>query len=287
MKMKKSLVYITLLFLGGILILNGCKKDKTTEEVKDTDTQTASDNSLAEGTFNDVNNIANQAVENGTLSTYRQGNDPANILSSCATITPHDTSGHGRVDIDFGSTPCLCNDLRYRQGIVYVSYSGRYRDSTTVITVSFNNYYVGQSQTNMYKVMGTKRVTNLGHNSAGHEVFSVTVNGTLLNTAGQTMSWNSSRYREWIAGESTVGNWADDEYKITGSVNGTGFAGNSYTLTITQALHIALNCRWIEDGKFEFTPNGRATRYVDYGTGACDAQATVTINGYSFNITLP
>ncbi|MCX6291119.1 MAG: hypothetical protein NT126_05085 [Bacteroidetes bacterium] len=63
--MKKALIYISLMFIGGILILNGCKKDKTAETI-DSDTQTAQDNSLAEGTFNDVNNIASQAVDNGS-----------------------------------------------------------------------------------------------------------------------------------------------------------------------------------------------------------------------------
>jgi hypothetical protein len=100
------------------------------------------------------------------------------------------------------------------------------------------------------------------------------------------MTWTSQRSREWIAGESTPLNWADDEYLISGTANGTGFNGNTFNVTITQALHIALNCRWIEEGKLEFTPSGKPTRYLNYGSG-CDALATVTINGIVFNITLP
>ena len=291
--MKKTLIRISLSILVSGLVIYGCKKDKKDDvaTTQDTDTQTAQDNSLAEGTYNDVNNIANEAMENQTsLSTYRTGHDPANIMSACATVTltPNvpPTPG-GMIVVNFRTTPCLCSDLRYRKGIINVAYSGMYRDSATVIGITFNNYYVGRDTSNMYKVMGTKTVTNTGHNAAGHTVFSINVNGSLLNNSGQTMTWNSQRTREWIAGESTVGNWIDDEYKINGSANGTSFAGNSYSINISQALHISLNCRWIEDGKFEFTPSGKPTRYVDYGTGGCDNIATVTISGYVFNIVLP
>ncbi|MCX6291118.1 MAG: hypothetical protein NT126_05080, partial [Bacteroidetes bacterium] len=189
----------------------------------------------------------------------------------------------GNVTVDFGSAPCLCNyDLRYRKGIINIAYTGHYRDSGTVITVTFNNYYVGRDSSNMYKVMGTKTVTNTGHDANGYLAFSINVNGSLINTAGQTMNWTSQRTREWIAGESTIGNWLDDEYLITGSINGTNFSGASFNITITQALHIALSCHWIESGKLEFTPGGKPTRYVDYGYGSppdsCDNQAKVTIS---------
>ena len=40
-------------------------------------------------------------------------------------------------------------------------------------------------------------------------------------------------------------------------------------------------------GVLEHTPGGKATRYIDYGNGSCDDQATVTINGHVYTITLP
>jgi len=286
--MKKVLIYSSMVIAMGCFVFYGCKKEQSTaNDPTDTDTRAAEDNSLAEGTFNDVNNIAGQAVQYGTLATYKLSHDASSLLSSCATVTVYDTSGHGTITIDFGATPCLCLDLRYRQGIINIQYSGMYRDSGSVITITFNNYYVGWAQASMYKVMGTKVVRNTGHNAAGHTVFSIDVNGSLLNTSGQTMSWVSQRQREWIAGESTtgIGNWQDDEYKITGSASGTTFYGSTYTVVITQPLHVALNCRWIEDGKFDLTPNGKPTRSVDFGSG-CDNRATVTINGFSFQVIL-
>ncbi len=282
--MKKGLIYLSLIVITAFTI-NACKKDKqeVPDTTQDTDVETAQDNSLAEGSFNDVNSIASEAVQNGSVTSFRLSRDPSSILSACATIIP---VSPGNVKVDFGTTPCQCIDYRYRKGIINISYTGLYRDSNAVITITFDNYYVGNNVSNMYKVMGTKTVTNKGHNASGHLWYEINVNGSLENTAGHTMTWNSTRQREWIAGEST-GVWGDDEYMISGSINGTNFLGNSFIINITQPLHVDLGCRWIKDGKFEFTPSGHATRYVDYGNGTCDANAIVTISNFTFPITLP
>ncbi len=266
-----------------------CKKEKTTE--LEFDTQTSRDNSLAESTFNDVNNIANQAIENGQsgLLTYRNQEDNS-LLSTCATVTvTPDSSGHGgSLDVDFGQSSCYCRDYRYRRGIIHVVYTGGYRDSGTVITTTFNNYYVGRDSSNMFKVTGTKTVTNRGHNNDQHLWFTVNVSGQLENRNGQILSWSSQRQREWIAGESTSGinGWLDDQYYITGSASGTNFEGNTFSVNITKKLWIALDCGYVKEGIFELTPGGKPTRTLDYGNGVCDDSATVTVNGSSFGIRL-
>jgi len=82
-------------------------------------------------------------------------------------------------------------------------------------------------------------------------------------------------------------NVLDDTYSITGSASGTRANGESYTITITQALVRKMSCYWFESGKVEITPAGKLTRTLDYGSTGCDANATVTIAGVSFNIVLP
>ena len=47
-----------------------------------------------------------------------------------------------------------------------------------------------------------------------------------------------------------------------------------------------MSCRWFESGTLDVTPEGKATRTLDYGTTGCDANATVTILGYTFPIVL-
>jgi len=284
--MIRMMLMITL-FLNGIIFFQACKKDQETVEV-DYDTHTSSDNTLAEGTFNDILNIAIEAIDSGSVSTYRIGSAANNqMLSTCASVTttPNGSGTGGTIVVDFGTSNCYCSDFRYRRGIINITYTGPYRTAGTIITTSFTDYYVGRDSTNMYKVSGTKSVTNNGLNSFNHMSYTITVDGHLVNKNSEHMDWFSTRTREWIGGENTP-IWNDDEYIITGSASGTNFEGNSFAVSITEAIHVKLNCKWITQGKFELTPTGKAARILDYGNGTCDDAASLSVNGKTIAITL-
>lgn len=281
MKTNRIILNACLIIAASALMLTGCKKDE-----EDNDTSTSSDNALAEATFNDVTNIADEAGS-GSLSNYRTG--PAaedGLLSSCATVTfdTLNSTDQDTLHINFGATNCTCNDGRNRRGEILVYYSGHYRDSASTHTITFNNYFVNDNQ-----VLGSKTVTNLGHNGQGHLVYAINVNGqiVLANNAG-TITWTSQRQREWLQGESTL-IWSDDMYAITGSASGTGSDGHTFTANITSPLirNMALGCRrHFVQGTFDLTPDSRPVRTVDFGTGACDDVATVTINNHTYTIHL-
>jgi hypothetical protein len=262
-----------------------CRKKKDDD---DKDTTSARDNALAEGAFNDVANIADQAAT-GSLATYfapssSQHKSSESMLSSCAAISNDTSVSPHMLTIDFGSSNCLCSDGRYRRGKINVAYNGLYRDSASTHTITFTNYYVENN-----KISGTKTVVNNGHNAAGNLTYDITVNGQIDKISGGFITWTSSRTREWILGETTPP-WGDDVYLITGSATGisTPASGTStsFTVSITQALRKELGCRHFVSGKFDLTPSGKATRHVDFGTGACDNTASVTINGHNYNVTL-
>jgi hypothetical protein len=282
MKTNRLLIASITLTAVAAMVFTGCKKDE-----EDADTSAASDNALAEATFSDVTNIADEAGISGSLSNYRLG-DPDNggVLSTCATLTfdTLNSADQDTITIDFGPVNCTCNDGRNRRGQVIVIYQGMYRDSNSTHTITFNNYYVNDNQ-----VLGTKTVTNLGHNTAGNLVYDINVNGTihLANNQG-TITWTSQRQREWIAGESTMV-WYDDMYSITGTASGTSAAGEAFTVNITSPLirNMAIGCRrHFTQGIVEVTPGTRPMRTIDFGSGACDDLATVTINNRSYVIHL-
>jgi hypothetical protein len=279
MKTNRIITASLLTFFVTAALVTGCRKDD-----EDTDTSSSGDNAFAEATFNDINNIADEAGYSGSVSNYRLGNDEGSLLSTCATVTfdSLNTADQDTIHINFGSTNCTGNDGRARRGEILVYYSGRYRDSASTHTITFNNYFVDDNQ-----VLGTKTVVNNGHNSAGHLVYSITVNGQIiLANNGGTITWNSQRQREWTQGESTA-IWSDDVYSITGSASGTGANGHNFTVNITSPLirNMALGCRrHFVQGIFELTPDNKPTRTVDFGTGACDDIATVTINNHTYTI---
>jgi hypothetical protein len=282
MKTNRIILNAFLVIAASGLMLTGCKKDE-----EDNDTSSSSDNALAEATYNDVTNISDEAGISGSLSNYRTG--PAaddGLLTSCATITfdSLNNSDQDTIHIDFGTTNCTGNDGRNRRGEIIVYYMGHYRDSNSTHTITFNNYFVNDNQ-----VLGSKTVTNTGHNSQGHLVYNITVNGQIvLANNGGTITWNSTRQREWTSGESTL-IWSDDTYSITGSASGTGADGHTFTANITSPLirNMSLGCRrHFVQGTFVLTPDSRPARTVDFGNGACDDIATVTINNHTYTIHL-
>ena len=263
-----------------------CRKNKNNDpEEKDTDTSSASDQVLASATVNDMTNIADEAGRTYAVSSFKMSDLSGLLSASCATVTVDSSAAPARtITVNFGTTNCLCNDNRYRRGILNFSFTGKYRDSLTVITVTPQNYFVNDNQ-----VTGTKTITNKGHNAANHLVYEINANIQIIKSnGGGTISWQSLRQREWIAGESTL-IWSDDIYSITGNASGTTSNNNTFTSVITTPLirNMAVGCRsHFVSGVLEHTPSGKATRYIDYGNGVCDDQAVVTINGVSYTITL-
>lgn len=272
--MKKISLLFFILTVVLVLSFVACEDDS------DRDVSIASDNAFAEAVFDDVSAISDQAVGGG-LTTFIPGFETG-IMGTCATVTFDTIGSPDTVIIDFGPANCLCKDNRYRRGKIIVSYTGRYRDSGTVITTTFDEYYV-----NDFKVLGTKTVRNKGVNTNGNLNFDIDVNGSIIKTNNQgTLTWTSQRNREWVQGSSTLINWLDDVYLITGSANGTSAAGTSYTVTITKALQKEIAYRHIVAGTMEIIPKGFATRILDFGNGARDNIATVTINGSTFTMYL-
>ena len=282
MKTKKVLTYVMIFSLVGVLFTS-CKK-KTDDT--DNDTSAAADNALAEGTFNDVHNIADQAAT-GSLATYDgtyTSNGDKGMLSTCATITLQNVNSldDDTLHVNFGATNCLCSDGRYRRGTINVVYSGMYADSGSHHTITFTNYFVNDNQ-----ILGSKTVVNNGRNAAGHPTFSITVNGTIIKASGAgTITWVSNRTREWTVGYNTPLDWTDDTYSITGTASGTSAAGNTFTASIGTPLIKKMSCHWIESGTIDLTPSGKPVRHFDFGNTGCDNRATVTINGNTYDIFL-
>jgi hypothetical protein len=105
---------------------------------------------------------------------------------------------------------------------------------------------------------------------------------TLLNTSDPNV----------YHGQSTPISWSLAKVGITGSASGTTANGRSFTCNITSQLvrdfggcTIAKRHPFIQ-GTLQFTPGEKATRTIDFGQGTCDLDATVTIKGKTYNITL-
>jgi hypothetical protein len=264
----------------------GCRK----EEKKPKDANSAGDNATAESAFAGIWKQVSTVSDSSNVirSSGATGSGTPTILSACATasITPYDlTTWPKTVTIDFGTTNCLGSDGNYRRGVVTAVFTGPYQDSGTVITVTLTNYYH-----NDYHIQGTQTITNQGNNASGHLVYHVVVSGATIThpTNGKTATWSTTQDREFYAGYTTNWNIFDDVYLIRGSANGVSMEGESYTIVTNSDLRVNVGCHWIVSGKFTLTLADYPTYPIvfDYGTGACDGNATATLDGTTYNITM-
>jgi hypothetical protein len=174
---------------------------------------------------------------------------------------------------------------------VITDYTGRLTYPGSVATTEFDGYYVDN-----IKVEGRHVITNIGSIVPLSRKFRLEViNGKLIKPNGNYTEWNSTRTITQIEGLGTPDIPVDDIFKIEGTSRGRVLRGNllvGWESTITDPLIRRVTCRWIVKGKIRTvrlnTPgNSPWIAVLDFGDGACNDQATITINGRTIQITLP
>tara|TARA_B100000809_G_scaffold165828_1_gene163083 strand:+ start:52 stop:885 length:834 start_codon:yes stop_codon:yes gene_type:complete len=277
--MKKTLIALSIL----TVLLYACKDEGIINTPEQTSTQASQDHLFAENIFNDINRVVEDAFNDNGLS-----------KSSCANYKSmaSDSSDADTLIIDFGEVDCLDEYGKLRRGKIVVIYTAPYQDSLSVITTTFDHYYVNESNW----VQGNRTITNLGRNSDGDMVFNVEVDANITTENGR-IDWTASRTREWITGRNTTQYPYDDIYKVVGTASGNGLNDKDFTVEITDSLEVNLGCLKptvtynkrcaIVSGKVEITPDGYSTREIDYGMGGCNCDFSVTINGEIYYVVVP
>jgi hypothetical protein len=299
--MKKNLFNLTtMLLFSGVLAITSCQKENGTDPVTETPeaaTMKASqDDAQAEEQYDDVFNIAmgvkaSDAGEeiglgegigfhgNRTSSGDRTSAPDSNRCFT-VTVSPRTPGVFPKtVTTDFG-TGCRGRDGKLRKGKIVTVYTGPMFVPGKKATTTFVNYSVDS-----FKIEGTHEVENTS--TSNHRSWTVKVTGGKITNTNTNAwkSWNSNKTIEQTEGNGTPHFPMDDVFKITGNASGSNSAGSSWTSAITDPLIKKFSCRWIVKGIVTTTRNGN-TATLNYGNGACDNQAVLTINGVSHNITL-
>ena len=230
------------------------------------------DDGTAENLFGDVFKVVDE------VSSSTEG-IRENQIGCIDTIMIDTLSTPRSVTIDFGSDDCVGNDGRVRKGILNITYTGRYREVGSVITIVPENYTVDG-----YLIEGVKVIENMGLNDLGQLHFSIMMDGriTAPNNAWE-ITWTANRIRTWVEGQSTPTIW-DDAYTISGSGSGVNRNDIEYTTNITVPLRAEVGCRWIVSGEVTIDPDGYAERFVDFGNGECNNGIFVTVNGETYTL---
>ncbi len=270
------LVVMALFALTG---LNSCHKSQSDS---DKETQTSADNATAEVLFNDVFNQV--ALFSGSNSLFKIR------AAVCDTSWLNQDSAFPRtMTIAYRGNNCVDTYGVGRTGSMLASFSNLFKDSLAVVKVSFNGYSVSN-----YKIAGIYLLTNTGHNSAGHLVYTMQVTGdttgqsaVITTPSGKTILWSAQHSLEWVQGD-TSSTFTNPVLQITGTARGFGQLGTPFTETITTALKFAFPCRWPESGVATISPGNLTPRTDTFGSGgSCVSKVNVSFSNQNYTETMP
>lgn len=271
----KRILYSTVLFVSAVtaLTFNSCKKEEP-----DTETQSATDNSICEGEFTGRMGVINSfAIKEQGVKSMRTPGQPM------IYFLPGDTLAFPvTMYIDYGTGTTDPIDGKTRKGIVTATFDRSWDTLGCNVTVKLINYYVKTAAGTNFVQYACDSIM-IGHPSA--YTFTNSVIGGKCIAASWNLEWACSRTLTQTSGMGDT-LLTNDVYQFTGNAQGKTREGKNYTVNVTNPVVKAMSCTWIQQGRIDLTPEGKATRTVDYGSGVCDDQATLTINGNTFAFTM-
>lgn len=272
--MQKQICSALLLTAGFILTsVTACKKDNdnaATDPAVESATQALRSQQLITSSFGIA--LRGAAEADGLV------NNGADDRCGSITILPADPAVFPKViTVDFGAG-CTDNDGKFKAGKVTLTID-KIWEAGTEISLEYDNYQEDGAQ-----LSGKFTFQNQSTQTAG--VFTILAeNIQAADGNGYTLAYDAQQTFTQTAGHPTWWDWSDDVYNITGTINSVLTNGETVDWTIQTPLVKANNCYWISAGTGLLDINGLAVG-VDYGDGACDNKATVTVNGQTYQITL-
>jgi hypothetical protein len=279
--MKTKILFLIVALV--MISLSSCKKESVLDQ---TSIDLADDDAVSNAIFDDIFNTIDYA--DIMLDALQKGESSKSDLDimlsdSCPSVTithPGDNIWPVTITIDYG-TGCTGFYESTRSGKIIVIITGPRRETGSQRSVTFEEYYI-----NRIKVEGSYSLETIGFNDNQNFVIAATLtDGKLTLPEGQTIERSFEHQKEWIAGLNTFNIW-DDECLVTGTATGININGISYNRTITSALHWKRACRFLVSGVVKIEREGLEPFEIDFGTGECDAVATVTMGDESREITL-
>lgn len=208
------------------------------------------------------------------------------FLPTCATITTVLADGIWTRTIDFGTEGCLLPNGNLVKGKIIITFSSDFNSPVRTISYTFvdfyhNNKLLQGNKTIAYELKSTALLT------AVHPVMTFTVDMKITFDDGRIYIRTGTKVKETVEGYGTPLIWDDNVFLVTGNSTTTLPDGDIIVKTITTPLRYVMTCNlpFPVSGVVTITKNV-SEGVLDFGTGACDNLATLTINGVTTEITL-
>ncbi len=192
-------------------------------------------------------------------------------LPDCVTITIVLTQNMKTVTIDFGDG-CELRNGNFVSGKIILKYEKDREAATKMISYSFEDFYF-----NRKNIAGGGSILRERSNENGNPQSTKTFDITVTWPDGSFASKVGVRVREWIEGQGTPA-WGDNVFLITGNATFTKKNGTVLSAEVIVPLRKELACKFLVSGTVKLSRNEN-TAVIDYGDGACDDLATISING--------
>lgn len=269
-----------ILFFAATLLLSlSCNRNDVTWDGEYFSTL---DNGFVESEFSAVQQMV-EVEARAEPTIYGKTTGTTGLFCPDATVTVT-ANGPSSVilRIDFSSgTNCL--DGRLRSGALVATFNGLWKDPGSTVVIRPDNYTVSS-----YAFSFTQTISVNQKDADNRSNWTTTVdNAQLFHPQNGQITWDSQRTTTWVAGESTLTDFADDAFEVTGNASGITRNNREFTADIVTPLRIVTDCSYIVSGSVDIKPRDLNTRTVDYGQGSCDNRVMLTVGSYQQEFFLP
>lgn len=285
---KKSLI---LAAFGAVLLFASCEEE--VEQINNQQKEAVEDQSIVDGYYNEANDMSTKAFQTPSTSDLAGRANGRTITITVtgdtrfngATVTLETTSTNalnpqGKITVDFGTGKTDPNGV-VRKGKMILTYSGLRFLPQSFTELTFDNYFI-----NNVKIEGKRTVTTAALDNTSITFTVKDVGGKATFQDGKTITREANLVQKLVFGEAN----GQPYWTITGSANGVTREGKTYALAIERALVYKTECLAAKifvpvQGLAILTVDGIVLT-VDYGNGACDNKATLTVAGITQEITI-
>ena len=265
MKRLSMFIAISLMFVG----FNSCQKDQVATTVDET--TLSQQETQTEETLTDVDLLVDEAVDSNFSLLKSASIESAAYLTDCPVITVNKIATPQVITIDFG-TACTGKDGKVRSGKIIVT-STSFTTFPSVRDKSFDNYFVDGK-----KIEGSiaKTITKDQVNNIRTAVIKENITITFPDGEGKaTRVADLTRQYQ----RNTLLNPLDNQIVSWGTIEFTRISGVKVTKTITSTdpLIFKVACHHIVSGTVSVTTSDNRSWTLNFGDGACDNKATLTI----------
>lgn len=270
-KQKLKLSMIVLALIG--LMLTSCQDEGnvidpgTSEAI---DLKTAETEAEVDKASEEVSAIIEEAYLNEEFPTLaKSGTD--RFLPDCVTITIVIVQNMKTVTIDFGDG-CELRNGNFVSGKIILEYEKDPEAATKMISYAFEDFYF-----NRKNIEGGGSILRERSNENGNPQSTKNFDVKVTWPDGSFASKVGVKVREWIEGNNTPA-WGDNVFLITGNGTFTKKNGTVLSAEVVEPLRRELACKFLVSGIVNLSKNENKA-VLNYGDGACDDLATISING--------